>query len=87
MIPEDKRDAVDRALREAFGATHYDAITRVTGGHTNSLVFRIVVGGSPYLLKIIRHADDPTRHYASMKAAAEAGLAALRIPARTRACI
>jgi Phosphotransferase enzyme family len=38
-------------------------------------VFRIIVRGSPYLLKIITRADDSTLHYTSMKAAAEAGLA------------
>lgn len=31
--------------------------------------------GSPYLLKIILRAEDPSRHYVSMKAAADAGLA------------
>lgn len=33
------------------------------------------MNGSPYLLKIITRAGDPTRHYTSMKTAAEAGLA------------
>ena len=41
----------------------------------SSLVFRIVVRGSPFLLKIIMRTDDPARHYTCMKAAAEAGLA------------
>lgn len=75
MIPQEKSEAVTRGLREAFGVADFEDIAKVTGGHTSSLVFRIIVRGSPYLLKIIAHADDPTRHYASMRAAAEAGMA------------
>jgi hypothetical protein len=75
MIPTEKSEAVNRALREAFGVTEFEDISRITLGRTSSLVFRIVVPGSPYLLKIITRAEDPTRHYTSMKAAAERGLA------------
>jgi aminoglycoside phosphotransferase (APT) family kinase protein len=75
MIPQEKSEAVTRGLREAFGVTEFDDISKITGGHTSSLVFRIIVRGSPYLLKIITRKEDPTRHYTSMKAAAEAGVA------------
>jgi hypothetical protein len=75
MIPQEKSEAVTRGLREAFGVTEFEDISRITKGHTPSLVFRIVVRGSPYLLKIITRAEDPTRHYTSMKSAAEAGVA------------
>jgi thiamine kinase-like enzyme len=75
MIPQEKVEAVTRGLREAFGVTEFEDITRITGGHTPSLVFRIIVRGSPYLLKIITRSEDPTRHYTSMRAAAEAGVA------------
>src|SRR5580658_7232240 len=75
MIPQEKIEAVTRGLREAFGVTEFEDISRITKGHTSSLVFRIIVRGSPYLLKIITRAEDPTRHYTSMRAAAEAGLA------------
>jgi aminoglycoside phosphotransferase (APT) family kinase protein len=75
MIPQEKSAAVTRGLREAFGVTAFEDIRRLTGGHTSSLVFRIVVRGSPFLLKIIMRTDDPTRHFTCMKAAAEAGLA------------
>ncbi|HLK64949.1 MAG TPA: phosphotransferase [Bryobacteraceae bacterium] len=75
MIPQEKSEAVTRGLREAFGVTEFADISRITKGHTTSLVFRIIVGGSPYLLKIIMRSEDPTRHYTSMKAAAEAGIA------------
>jgi hypothetical protein len=66
---------VSRGLREAFGVTEFEDISRITGGHTSSLVFRIIVRGSPYLLKIITRTEDPTRHYTSMQAAAVEGVA------------
>ena len=75
MIPQEKSEAVIRGLREAFGVTEFEDISRITRGQTPSLVFRIIVRGSPYLLKIITRTEDPTRHYTSMKAAAEAGVA------------
>lgn len=75
MIPDENIAAVTQALREACDITEFEAIEQLTKGHTSSLVFRIVVRGTPYLLKIIVRPDDPTRHYANMKRAAEAGLA------------
>lgn len=75
MIPQEHSEAVARGLREAFGVTEFEDISAMTGGHTSSLVFRIIVRGSPYLLKIIKRAEDPTRHYTSMRAAAAAGVA------------
>jgi thiamine kinase-like enzyme len=75
MIPTEKRDAVEKGLSAAFGVTAYEDIREVTGGHTSSLVYRIVVGGSPYLLKIIMRSEDPSNHFTCMKAAAGAGLA------------
>lgn len=75
MIPEEKTAAVTEGLRVAFGVTACNDIRPLTGGHTSSLVFRIVLRGTPYVLKIIMRPDDPTRHFASMRAAAEAGLA------------
>jgi len=75
MIPQEKLAAVTRGLSEAFGVTEFEDIQVLTGGLTSSLVFRIVVGGDPYLLRIIMRTDDPTVHYTCMRAAAEAGLA------------
>ena len=76
MIPEEKRAAVTRGLGEAFGVTGFEDIRRLTRGRSPGiLVFRIVVGGRPFLLRIILRTDDPGRHFANMKAAAEAGLA------------
>jgi Phosphotransferase enzyme family len=75
MIPQEKSAAVTCGLREAFGVTEFEEIRMMTKGHTPSLVFRIVVRGSPFLLKIIMLPYDPTRHFTCMKSAAEAGLA------------
>jgi hypothetical protein len=75
MIPQEKVDAVTRGLREAFGVTEFEDISGITRGRTASLVYRIFVHGSPYLLKIITRDEDPSRHYACMTSAAEAGVA------------
>ena len=76
MIPQEKSAAVTRALREAFGIAAFEDIRKMTRGHTS--VFRIIVRGSPFLLKIITQPyglSSLTRQYTSMRAAAEAGLA------------
>ncbi len=74
MIPEEKNAAVTQGLREAFGVSEFEDI-RTIKDLASSKVFRIIVAGSPFLLKISTRASDPARHYACMKAAAEAGLA------------
>jgi Ser/Thr protein kinase RdoA (MazF antagonist) len=78
MIPQEKSAAVFRGLHEAFGATAIEDIRRMTKGLSSDLVFRIVVQGAPFLLRIMTRIDernDPVRQFACMKAAAEAGLA------------
>jgi aminoglycoside phosphotransferase (APT) family kinase protein len=78
MIPEAKTAVVRRALQEAFGVNDIEDIRRLTAGLSTALVFRIVVRGCPYLLRIITRTDamnDPTRQFACMKSAAAAGLA------------
>jgi thiamine kinase-like enzyme len=78
MIPKEKSAAVVRGLHEAFGTTAIEDIRRMTSGLSSDLVFRIVVQGSPYLLRImtsINERMDPGRIFACMSAAAEAGLA------------
>jgi len=75
MIPESKSAAVARALQEAFGVTAFEDIRPMTEGNSTTLKFRIVVRGTPYLLRIILRADDPSRHFANMGAAADAGVA------------
>lgn len=78
MIPEEKSAGVARALRETFGVTEFEDICRMTKGLSSDLVFRIVVNGSPFLLRIMTRIDErnnPVRIFSCMKAAAEAGLA------------
>ena len=83
MIPESKKEAVARALWEAFGVTEYEDIRMLTAGLSSALVFRIVVRGCPYLLRLVVSTGvaagpgqgDPTRQFACMKSAAEMGLA------------
>ena len=78
MIPNEKLPVVERALMAAFHTTTIDEIQRPAGGLSTALVFRIVVRGTPYFLRIILRADaqwDPVRHFACMQAAADAGIA------------
>ena len=78
MIPEAKTAAVGRALQEAFGVNESEDIRMLTAGLSSALVFRIVVRGCPYLLRVITRTDamnDPTRQFACMRSAAAAGLA------------
>lgn len=78
MIPEIKQTAVKEALEETFGVSECEDIRLITRGLSSALVFRIVVKGKPYLLRIITRTDamgDPTIQFANMKVAAENGLA------------
>ena len=83
MIPEAKKDAVARALREAFGVTEFEEIRRLTAGLSSALVSRIVVRGRPYLMRVLMDTGaaagpgrgDQTHHFACMKLGAEAGIA------------
>jgi aminoglycoside phosphotransferase len=78
VIPQEKSAAVIRGLRGAFGVTAFEDIRQITKGQTTALVFRIVVQGRPYLLRIIMRTNSilgPTRQFTCMKAAAEVGLA------------
>ena len=78
MIPDEKSVAVARGLSEAFGVTEFEDIREMTKGHTTALVFRIVVKGSAYLLRVIMRTDlaiGPARQFGCMRAAAEEGIA------------
>ncbi len=75
MIPQDKIAAVARGLNEAFHVAAFDDIRDLTERPGSNRAFRIVVRGSPYLLRINTRAGDMTRHFACMQAAAQAGLA------------
>src|SRR5437868_13187810 len=77
-IPESHQQAVRRALHTAFATDHVDDIRRLTGGMSTARVFRMVVRGRPYMLRLIMRddpRDDPGRHFARMKAGTEAGVA------------
>ena len=78
MIPEAKKAAVERALQLTFGVSEFEDIQPLTAGLSTALIFRIVVKGKPYLLRIITSTDamsDPAHWYNCMKMAAEAGIA------------
>lgn len=77
MIPEEHRPAVTRGLRSAFGTDEYEEIRTPSGGLSPSLVYRIIVRGQPYLLRIIsqRAWGDPSREFAAMQAGSDAGIA------------
>jgi hypothetical protein len=57
MIAEAKNAAVGRGLREAFGVTEFEDIRMLTAGMTTARVFRIVVAGHPYLLRLMMSTD------------------------------
>ena len=75
MIPQEKMAAATRGLNEAFGIAAFDDIRDLTERPGSNRVFRIVVAGSAYLLRINTRAGDTARHFACMLAAAEAGVA------------
>jgi aminoglycoside phosphotransferase (APT) family kinase protein len=78
MIPDEKRSAVAQALQETFGVSEHDEIRVLSASSfTSALVYRVVVRGRPYLLRVITRTDantNPTRQFLCMKIAAEAGL-------------
>jgi len=75
MIPQEKRAAVARGLNEAFGVAEFEEIRNLTERPGSNQAFRIIVRGSPYLLRINTRAGDMPRHFSCMQAAADAGLA------------
>ena len=75
MIPQEKGAAVTRGLQVAFGVSDPEEIRELNGGLGSNPVFRIVVRGTAFLLRINMRAGDLARHYACMKAAAEASVA------------
>ncbi len=75
MIPPEKSAAVTLGLTEAFGLTEFEDIRDLTERPGSNRAFRIVVRGSPYLLRINTRPGDMVRHFTCMQAAAGAGLA------------
>lgn len=61
LIPSAKINAVENALLSAFNTTVPDDIVLLTGGLSVSAVYKIVVNGLPYVLKLdapVEHIDD-----------------------------
>jgi hypothetical protein len=78
MIPEEKIAVVAKAMQTTFGTSEYQDIRQLTLGLSTALIFRIVVIGKPYLLRIIMRTDtmgDPTHQINCLKAPVETGLA------------
>jgi len=78
MIPEVKKAGVKHALQATFGVSEFEEISVLTAGLSPALIFRIVVMGKPYLLRVITSEDtmsNPAHWYGCMKIAAETGLA------------
>ena len=87
MIPASRHEAVERALLQSFGVSAPDEITPMTAGLSTAHVFRIVVHGSPWLLRVGMPASslthlDPHREFACISAAAAAGIAPA-LPSKT----
>jgi thiamine kinase-like enzyme len=77
MIPEAKKTSVIHALKVTFGVSEFEDISELTTGLSSALVFRMIVLGKPWLLKIITRTDaitDPTYQFNCMTSAAEAGI-------------
>ena len=78
MIPQDKIAAVSTGLSNALGTTEIQEIRQIPRGLGPELFFRIIVKGSPYLLRImtrLNEQNDPARIFTCMQTAAQAGLA------------
>jgi Ser/Thr protein kinase RdoA (MazF antagonist) len=78
VIPVAKQPAVAAALHQTFGVREYDEIRPLSGGLSTALVFRIVVRGNPYLLRLTMPgapSGNPAAQLASLLKAAEAGIA------------
>jgi Ser/Thr protein kinase RdoA (MazF antagonist) len=78
LIPPAKREAVKAGLLAAFGTAGLESIEPMKLGMSSAHVHRIVVAGRPYLLRIMMRPEavnDPVRHFACLRIAAQAGLA------------
>jgi aminoglycoside phosphotransferase (APT) family kinase protein len=80
IIPAERRDALATALQKTFGASEPDGPPApLAGGMSGARLFRIRVGGIPYILRLEPPAappfGDPARAHACMRTAAAACLA------------
>lgn len=70
--------SVRTALLKAFGTAELDSIQPLSGGFSGAGVYKIRVGGIPYILRQEAEVDDfndPRRWYPAMQIAADAALA------------
>ncbi len=77
LLPEAKLNAAEIALQTTFNTTKIDRISLLTGGLSSALVYKIVVAGRPYVLRLVMEINqltDPARQYACMQTAATAGV-------------
>src|SRR5579884_2485624 len=78
LIPETKLATVEKALHEAFNTTTVESIAPLAGGRSSALVYKIMVRGKIYLLRLVMETDqfrDPVRQSICMNIAAKAGIA------------
>jgi len=76
-LPDDRRPAVARALTQAFGVAEPDSVSRLSGGLSGAGVYRIRVGGIPYVLRLETPQNafgDLSRAYVCLRMAADAAL-------------
>lgn len=77
-IPQEKKPAVEKALRSAFGTTDVYFVEELTRGLSSARIFRIEALEKNWLLRVIVRDDpmaNPEFHFTCMRAAADAGLA------------
>jgi thiamine kinase-like enzyme len=73
MIPEHKQTAVQKALQIAFHTDVWDDMQQLTKGLSGALIYKIVVHGNAYLLRVVTRTDafgDPSFYYGCMQVAA-----------------
>ncbi|MBO9708575.1 MAG: phosphotransferase [Caulobacter sp.] len=78
VLPADRHADIEAALNAAFCTAELDGVTPLTGGLSGAGVYRIRVGGVPYVMRIEGARDafrDPHRAYACMRIAADAMVA------------
>ena len=67
VIPAAKLDAVQSALQATFNTTTVEAIDLLAGGLSSALVYKVVIGGKAYVLRLVMEIDelrDPARQAA-----------------------
>jgi len=77
-IPQEKKQAVQKAFHSAFGAADVRVLEELTRGLSSARIFHIQAQDQDWLLRMIVSDDavaHPEFHFGRMRAAADAGLA------------